>query len=74
MADMFDGLFQEYDIITMQEVLGMATGELKELFITLGQKAGFIYQASIDPCVPMFHNANLCDSGLMILSRLPIVE
>jgi len=38
-------VFPNYDIITLQEVIGICSGELKEIMITLGQKAGFFYYA-----------------------------
>ena len=45
LSDMFLTFFQHYDIITMQEVIGLYTGELMEIFITFGQRAGFFYYA-----------------------------
>ena len=42
---MFLKVFYKYDIICLQEVFGLATGDLKEVIISFAQKAGFFYFA-----------------------------
>ena len=74
LSDMFVEVFQDYDIITMQEVLAIFTGELKEIVIEFALKAGFIYHYEQKPSCPLPIEPYFCDSGLMILSRFPIVE
>ena len=46
LADMFETVFCNYDIICLQEVFGICSGELKEIAISYGQKAGFLYHAA----------------------------
>jgi hypothetical protein len=62
-------------VIAIQEAWGTAIDESKELFCSLAYKAGFIYQAGEcnkgSPLLTSFYTA---DSGLMILSRFPILE
>ena len=74
LADMFVNYFHEFDIMCLQEVYGLISGELKEIAIAYGQKAGFLYHATQPLIHPSPHAAYLCDSGLLILSRFPIVE
>ena len=74
LADLFEHHFNNFDIICLQEVFGLMTGELKEIFVTYAQKAGFLYIAPSNLCQPAHHSLYFCDSGLLILSRFPIVE
>ena len=71
---MFVNYFHEFDIMCLQEVYGLISGELKEIAIAYGQKAGFLYHATQPLIHPSPHAAYLCDSGLLILSRFPIVD
>ena len=48
--------------------------ENKEALICYAQKAGFLYQAYQEIHDPGFGGLYLIDSGLMILSRFPIVS
>ena len=45
LSDMFLNVFCHYDIICLQEVLGICSGDLKEVIISFAHKAGFFYQA-----------------------------
>ena len=69
---MFVNHFANYDILCLQEFFGLCTGDLKEVAIAFGQKAGFLYHACQQS--PMNHSLYFCDSGLLILSRFPIIE
>ena len=71
---MFMNFFCDYDIICLQELWQIATNDLQEVLISLAQKAGFFYHTnSLDAC-PLFGSAFAVGSGLIILSRFPIVE
>lgn len=74
LTDMFQIAFKDYDIICLQEMFSIMFGELKEVAIEYAQKAGFIYHYEQEPSCPLPAAPYFCDSGLMILSRFPIVE
>lgn len=74
LSDMFLDVFYNYDIICLQEVFGLGTGELKEVAISYAQKAGFLYYAAQSEHCPLPGSAYFTDSGLLILSRFPVVE
>ena len=74
LADMFVNYFHDFDIMCLQEMYGLISGELKEVAIAYGQKAGFFYHATQPLIHPSPQAAYLCDSGLLILSRFPIID
>ena len=71
---MFELYFDKFDILCLQETFGLFTSELKEIIVTYGQKAGFLYHAPVDLDRPLNHSLFIADSGLTIMSRFPIVE
>lgn len=73
-ADMFVHMFHDFDILCLQEVWGVATCELKDVLICYAQKAGFIYHATNKAIDNQLSSRYLADSGLLILSRFPIIK
>lgn len=69
---MFKYELYKYDVICLQEVWGLCTGELKEVCILYAQKCGFLYYAESSD--PQFGSLFFVDSGLMIFSKFPIVK
>ena len=55
-------------------MFGLATGDLKEVIISFAQKAGFFYYACQPESFPQLGSVYFSDSGLLILSRFPIIE
>ena len=72
LADMWQHEFSKYDIITLQEVWGIVTDEVKDACILYAQKAGFFHCVKSEN--PSFHSLYYADSGLMVFSRYPIVR
>lgn len=67
----FSKVLNDFDIICNQEVFsGMNC--FKGNLIAMSAKAGFIYK--VVPSKPNFWSKHLIDSGLLILSRFPIVD
>jgi endonuclease/exonuclease/phosphatase family metal-dependent hydrolase len=71
---MFTDHFMDYDIIALQEVWACCTDNHKESLLCYAHKAGFIYYATQDCADPLFNSLYVCDSGLVILSRFPILK
>jgi hypothetical protein len=62
----------EYDVICLQEVIGLLWS-VKDQFLAVCKKAGFFYIADVDP-PGFFSNQLICEGGVLIISRFPIVE
>ena len=62
---------QDYDIICFQETF-TTLNTRKQMLIEIGEASGFSYHARCQP--PSLFTGKLTDSGLLILSRFPIVE
>jgi len=73
LADFAVSYFQDYDVLCLQEVWALATSDIKEVIISYGQKAGLLYHASQPSHHTLLHSKFSADSGLLILSRFPIV-
>ena len=69
--DVFSSLLADYDIICNQEVF-IGLNKFKQSLVSMAAKAGFLYHVA--PPAPYFWNREMIDSGLVILSRFPILE
>ena len=74
LADLVVTYFKDFDVICLQEVWGIFTSELKECLICYAQKAGFFYQACQPVKETRLNSRYVCDSGLFVLSRFPLVK
>ena len=60
-----------FDIVCIQECFGGIYSEIREKFLAYCTTVGFIY--IVDDGEPGFSSSFMCDGGLLIMSRLPIV-